>query len=716
VCLDELHIARFTQPPTPIVPVMLMPCSPPWIICRLQWLDFNKADTDDTRYRNALADLLRTIRLVRAGGTLSNRSIDLEPLDFDLYLKAKTREFVGREWLVSEVLQRVCAPNSSPVILMTGEAGWGKTAFAAHLFNTDPTGRLLAAHFCRNDRPDTVDPHRFVENIAALTALRVEPYNERLRTLIGAHPELLAIPSAAEKFERLFLEPLDAAGRAAPLDPLPRYFLVDGLDETLSKEKETIHGLLVQSERLFPSWLKLIATTRETSIVTGAFSDPVIAKFERHDQRNLSDITQIVKNVIEGRAPGRTVVPLPHVLEELVRVVTAKADGIAYYATQLAREVRGSGLDLHAITALPRETVAFNLAMFRRRFDPEGPEWAAAREVLEMVLATPDIVPIQLVVSVRGDESEYRTRATIDSLSDWIEIDKDAIGIRHALAAEFLLLKTTPFFVNAAVGAAKLAEFSTTRQVSSETLRLYFGKHEIGWILKSGKPSRFGSRLPVVYEHRFAFWDEENFRPAFPLGPVRPRFEEEVFFSVFSGLYGTATLSSASGQALLAPDGQARGLPHDQIRILEAAAGSLDTTQLVNLVDYVFAEARSRFDASYYPLRKDAYEQHYNNTAPTSDANQRTMMAALNIAQFGLLLVRNLAEIRPDLRPELTYAIKPRADDLFFTGRIDHIDGGLGSYLPPLQEWFVPVAERVAAYANMLVQKLTSAPDLRLWR
>ena len=114
----------------------------------------------------------------------------------------------------SEVLQRVCAPNSSPVILMTGEAGWGKTAFAAHLFNTDPTGRLLAAHFCRNDRPDTVDPHRFVENIAALTALRVEPYNERLRTLIGAHPESLAIPSAAEKFERLFLEPLDAAGRA----------------------------------------------------------------------------------------------------------------------------------------------------------------------------------------------------------------------------------------------------------------------------------------------------------------------------------------------------------------------------------------------------------------------------------------------------------------------------------------------------------------------
>ena len=191
---------------------------------------------------------------------------------------------------------------------------------------------------------------------------------------------------------------------------------------------------------------------------------------------------------------------------------------------------------------------------------------------------------------------------------------------------------------------------------------------------------------------------------------------EEVFFSVFSGLYGTANAFKCVRTGAVGAGRAGEGSAARPIRILEAAAGSLDTTQLVNLVDYVFAEARSRFDASYYPLRKDAYEQHYNNTAPTSDANQRTMMAALNIAQFGLLLVRNLAEIRPDLRPELTYAIKPRADDLFFTGRIDHIDGGSGSYLPPLQEWFVPVAERVAAYANMLVQKLTSAPDLRLWR
>jgi hypothetical protein len=92
------------------------------------------------------------------------------------------------------------------------------------------------------------------------------------------------------------------------LEPLQRHFLVDGLDEKLSKEEGTIHQLLAQSEHLFPSWLKLIATSRETSIITGAFSDPVILKFERHDKRNLSDITQIVTNIIEGRAPGHTVV------------------------------------------------------------------------------------------------------------------------------------------------------------------------------------------------------------------------------------------------------------------------------------------------------------------------------------------------------------------------------------------------------------------------
>ena len=40
VCLDELAFARFSPPATPIVPILLRPCEPPFVIYRTQYLDF----------------------------------------------------------------------------------------------------------------------------------------------------------------------------------------------------------------------------------------------------------------------------------------------------------------------------------------------------------------------------------------------------------------------------------------------------------------------------------------------------------------------------------------------------------------------------------------------------------------------------------------------------------------------------------------------------
>src|SRR4051812_28316168 len=90
----------FANPPKPIVPIMLIPCSPPWIICRLQWLDFSAAACDGTSYDRAFVRLLDTIRSVQSGQAVPPRTIDLEPLDFDPYLKLKTKGFVGRQWLI----------------------------------------------------------------------------------------------------------------------------------------------------------------------------------------------------------------------------------------------------------------------------------------------------------------------------------------------------------------------------------------------------------------------------------------------------------------------------------------------------------------------------------------------------------------------------------------------------------------------------------------
>ena len=117
---------------------------------------------------------------------------------------------MGRQWLAAEVIERISSLESASTLLIVAEAGWGKTAFSGYLFASDPDDRILAAHFCREDHSDTTDPLRFVQNVCAMAALRIEPYEQRLRDIIASRPDWVASGNATELFERLFLEPLAA--------------------------------------------------------------------------------------------------------------------------------------------------------------------------------------------------------------------------------------------------------------------------------------------------------------------------------------------------------------------------------------------------------------------------------------------------------------------------------------------------------------------------
>jgi len=171
VCLDELAFARFSPPPTPIVPILLQPCDPPFVIYRLNYIDFLGSQTDEVRYAANLEKLIAALRSLKSGQSASLRRARFEPLDFDLYLASKTRDYVGREWLVAELLQYLSGAPA-PALLVVAEPGWGKTAFAAQLYRGNPDGRLLAAHFCRADRSDTTDADRFVDSLVAMVAAR----------------------------------------------------------------------------------------------------------------------------------------------------------------------------------------------------------------------------------------------------------------------------------------------------------------------------------------------------------------------------------------------------------------------------------------------------------------------------------------------------------------------------------------------------------------
>ncbi len=620
VCLDELAFARFSPPPTPIVPILLMQCEPPFVIYRHQYLDFLGAASDDAQYKRALDKLVRTIKEVAAGTPPSYRTSSLEPLDFDLYLKAKTRDFVGREWLIDDLFARLPEADGPPAIILAAEPGWGKTAFAAHLFGANPGGQLLAAHFCRADRADSIDASRFVENIIAMTALRVPSYQSFVASRATSVQDLLRAGREKEAFERLFLEPLAGLDQAT-LGKLPRYLLVDGLDEaTATSTRARINELLAQTIGLFPERLRLVATSRDTATVLDAFGEAEIIRLDHDDPRNRNDVQIMIANLLaptpdDSDAPGSQ-----GVSPELGEAIAAKADGNALCAAQLSLAARRSGMDANAVAVLPRGLAALYRAIFQRRFDANKAKWQVLREILEMVVATRAALPIALVARARGEAAQYSTREAIEGISDLLSIDDDTIRLFHQTLNEFLVQPGTPYFVNPAQGAARLLDLLTDTaalQALSKPLEAFCLQNFDDWLLQCQELARYAAALPQLYDALY-FSKAAEPLPYYVCGVVVSE-RERVLVSHLAG------------------------------------AGFGET--VASIVSLAFTRAREQFRASgALPWLSES------GRPPPDEDLRRTISREINlsfqIARFALAWVKVLGAVAPKMRPQLLEIVK----------------------------------------------------------
>jgi hypothetical protein len=479
---------------------MLIHCEPPFLIYRLQWLDFERAATDESRYKAALNQLLPTIEKIAQGTAPSHKTGELEPLNFDLYLALKTEDFIGREWLTSELSDALSAPMPSKTLLLVGDPGWGKTAFAGQLFATNPNGQLLAAHFCRADRIDTVDPYRFVQSIAAMTALRVPAYASRLTGVLNKGRKFSDV---TETFEILFF------GLIAEVDPIslgrsPRYLLVDGLDETFtSNGSSPLARLLSRASGLFPDHLRLVVTTRDAFGVVEAFSSSTVIRLCNDDPRNRADLSHLIASRLQ-KADVRSASNVDTTLlrSTLVTTIGSKANGNALVASQLTAAVSRGGLDTELVAAVPRDLSALYRALLERRVDPRSEEWTGIREIFELVLATDTALPISLAAAVRNDDAEYGTRKLIYFVSDLLVTLDDSVQVFHQTLRDFLTVKSNPFFVNAEVGAKRLLNFALTEEKAaalSAAIVTFCRRQLISWLVVSKSAQDYHEKLLEIY-------------------------------------------------------------------------------------------------------------------------------------------------------------------------------------------------------------------------
>lgn len=104
VCLNEITYARFTLK-APIVPVMAINCEVPFVICHLDYVDFQGWQESEERYRAGFKRLIESMQ-----DTLIYKRVHcrrwherLTPFDFEPYLNEKRQNFTGRQWLFDEI-------------------------------------------------------------------------------------------------------------------------------------------------------------------------------------------------------------------------------------------------------------------------------------------------------------------------------------------------------------------------------------------------------------------------------------------------------------------------------------------------------------------------------------------------------------------------------------------------------------------------------------
>ncbi len=483
VCLDELAFARFAQPPTPIVPVMGAPCEPPFCIFRLDYVDMVAWRESEERYQRGIARLVESIELAQQG-TFRYRSWEsrLQPWDFTSYLNSRRQNLCGREWLFDDLDVWRKAPGERALII-TGDPGAGKTAIVAELIHRNPGNQVLGFHCCIADTPKTLDPGVFVRSLVAMIASKLEAYAAILGdpTVLSALDEAMTSEDPESAFERGILSPLE--GVHAPADGV-RYILVDGLDEALAliqrKAGPTIVDVLASRIERLPAWLRLVVTSRKEAEVLERFSRLRVRMLDSQDPRNLDDIRRFVALRLEEPALGARLATSGITTQAASEILLRKCEGNFLYVQQALEGIERDTSGFDELKTLPPGLSGLYRAFFTRIY-PEEVRFAAARSILQLLVASPEALTDALLSSATGMDSESELPKALLGLTQFVRHGEGGYALYHKSLADWLAhpdRRGSLYYASETRGHERLAEVGWSEYTDGVPfMSLYFLKN-----------------------------------------------------------------------------------------------------------------------------------------------------------------------------------------------------------------------------------------------
>lgn len=367
--------------------------------------------------------------------------------------------FVGREWIVEDIARKLKDPDGPRMLWLNGGPGIGKTSIAARLAH-DLELPAAGVYFCRFDRAQTHSAHNVIRTLAYQMACTVPAYRQMLVRQLH-----LGIDSNSEKihslkneinkltvyqlFKKLLVDPTYIGGE-------PHLLIIDGLDEitTDGGDNEIAKLLAGQEFKSMQKWLRVLITSRPDALLKEALSHVEATTINAQSADNMADLREYLEQ--------QSCLGAGDVRDKAIDALLAKSEGVFVYVSRAVDALSRGVLSPEQPELFPTDLKELYRRYLERAYPNAKQFKEEARPLLELILASPEPLPVDVAVSALGVDSYYVNEfvATMRGLLNVDLLEREQrLSLFHRSFSEWLLQTVPPYTIEKNIGIVKLAKF-----------------------------------------------------------------------------------------------------------------------------------------------------------------------------------------------------------------------------------------------------------------
>lgn len=421
-CLNEL--CRAGENKSEIVPILLDDSMLPLSINKHQRLSLIPSLLPDGSvlegvYKNFLQSLVEILSGKAKLGFSDAESrlrAALKPISSKEMTYRYYATFCGRRDVFEEI-ERFMA-SSRNIFWLSAGAGTGKTAISSMLTWRYPE-HIGAAHFCKFNNSDRVNPKVMVSSIAHQLSEVLPAYRDKLLSLMEL--DTLFEKNATRMFEYLIVEPLSLIDHDRTL-----LVVIDALDECSWRGSNEICSILQRTREQLPKWLKFVLTSRNESVIRRILL-PIAQTYTLSADKTEDDLREYYR------------LQFPEASDDKIELLLTKSEGSFLYASEIVKQIREDNLSLDDINFFPIGIYGFFNDCFSRLFgDGEGAiAYDEVKPLLEFLCIEKEPTEVSFLEDFL-DWDEYKLKNILAHINGLFPVKDNCIEPLHKSVIDWL--------------------------------------------------------------------------------------------------------------------------------------------------------------------------------------------------------------------------------------------------------------------------------------